>query len=131
MRMRQTCMYVIAGSVLLFQGLAYAEQSKSKSTDAMGQEHKSMGQSSSDSSSGSMKSQPKQPQGSKGMESYQPSTGAKEGSDSTLPDPTTMPYPDKGTKKGKGSSGGSGSGSSGSMGSSGGTGSSGGSGGGY
>ncbi|MGE0471662.1 MAG: hypothetical protein AB7L09_26630 [Nitrospira sp.] len=124
MRMRQTCIYVIAGSVLLFQGLAHAEQSKSRSTDTIGQ-------SSSDGSSGSMKSQPKHPQGSKGVESYQPSTGAKEGSDSTLPDPTTMPYPDKGAKKGKGSSGGSGSGSSGSMGSSGGTGSSGGSGGGY
>jgi hypothetical protein len=101
MKMRQTCMYVIAGSVLLFQGLAYAEQSKSRSTDAMGQQQKSKQQSSSDSSSGTMKSQPRQPQGSKGMESYEPSTGAKEGSDSTLPDPTTMPYPDKGTKQGK------------------------------
>lgn len=126
MRMRQACVYMIVGSMLLFHGLAYAESSKSGSADAMGQEHKSKGQSSSHSSSESMKSQPKQPQGSQKMESYQPSTGAKEGSDSTLPDTTTMPYPDKGTKKGKGSSGGSGSGSSsGSMGSSG-TGSSGG-----
>lgn len=121
MRMYRMCVYLITGSALLCQGLAYAEPSKSGSTDAMGQEHKSKGQSPSDSSSGSTKSQGKPPQGSKEMESYQPSTGAKEGSDSTLPDPTTMPHPDRGMNKGKGSTGASGSGSSsGSKGSSGG-----------
>ncbi|MDR4470128.1 MAG: hypothetical protein MRJ68_17825 [Nitrospira sp.] len=121
MRIRQTCMAIIVGSLLLSPCLSLAEQPKSGT------------------SNGSMKSQSKQQQGSgnKGMESYKPSSGAQEGSDSTLPDPTTMPYPDKSAKKGKGSSSSSGSGTgSGSMGSSGsgssgGTGSSGGSGGGY
>ncbi|MGE0645966.1 MAG: hypothetical protein AB7P24_20115 [Nitrospira sp.] len=115
MKTRQMCLYVIVGTVLLSPGLSVAEQPKNGTTD------------------GSMKSQSQQQQGSgnKSMESYKPSSGAQKGSDSTLPDPTTMPYPDKGAKKGKGSSGSSGSGSgSGSMGSSG-SGSSGGSGGGY
>ena len=121
MRSRHLYMSVIVGSMLLSPCISLAEQSTSETTD------------------GSMKSQSKPPEGSgkKGMESYESSSGAQKGSDSTLPDPTTMPHPDQGSMKGKGSSGssssGSGSGSMGSSGSgsSGGTGSSGGSGGGY
>lgn len=111
--MSQMCVCIIAGSVLLFHGLAYADPSGSTMAPSGG----------TDGSSGSMKPQQAQRQKQQqGIESYSPPSGPKAGGDATLPDPTTNK---------KGSSGRSGSGTgSGSMGSSG-TGSSGGSGGGY
>ncbi|MBX3319082.1 MAG: hypothetical protein KF890_04315 [Nitrospira sp.] len=82
MRMRQTCMYIIAGSVVLSQGFAYADLSGSLMASSGGTEG----------SDGAMKAQQHNPQGSSestGKKSYTPPSGAKAGRDATLPDPTT------------------------------------------
>jgi hypothetical protein len=78
MRIRQTCVYIIAGSVLLSHGLAYADSSGSIMAASGG----------TDGSGGSMKPQQAQRQ-QQGIESYSPPSGPKAGGDATLPDPTT------------------------------------------